>query len=141
VFVISEQDMTSRIAIFVSAAALTLAPAMLAQEGSVSPGFDFASSASQPSVASQNPKPRSIQGQRDVLELMADKLDLSGQQKGQVEALIGYEHQQLAALHQHLDLSDEQKSAQFQQIRRQTKEQFVAILTREQRREFESLMR
>jgi Spy/CpxP family protein refolding chaperone len=132
--------MTSRIAIFVSAAALTLAPAMRAQQASVSPVFEFAG-ASQPPVASQNLKQRSIQGQCDVLELMADKLDLSMQQRSQVEALMGHEHEQLAALHQHVDISDEQKSAEFQQIRRQTKEQFATILTREQRREFESLMR
>jgi Spy/CpxP family protein refolding chaperone len=128
--------MTSRIAIFVSAAALALAPAMLAQQAR----FEFAG-ASQPPVASQNLQPRSTQGQCDVLELMADKLDLSMQQKSQVEELIGHEHQQLSALHQHLDVSDEQKSTEFQQIRRQTKEQFAAILTREQRREFQSLMR
>jgi Spy/CpxP family protein refolding chaperone len=128
--------MTSRIAIIVSAAALALAPATRAQQAR----FEFAG-ASQPPVASQNLQPRSIQGQCDVLELMADKLDLSMQQKSQVEALIGHQHEQLAALHQHIDISDEQKSAQFQQIRRQTKEQFAAILTREQRREFESLMR
>jgi Spy/CpxP family protein refolding chaperone len=133
--------MTSRIAIFVSAAVLALAPAMRSQQANASPGFDFASSGNQPSVASENLKARSIQGQRDVLELMADKLDLSMQQKSQVEELIGHEHQQLSALHQHLDVSDEQKSADFQQIRRQTKEQFAAILTREQRREFQSLMR
>jgi plasmid maintenance system antidote protein VapI len=133
--------MTCRIAIFVSVAALALGPAMRAQQATVSAGFDFASSASQPSVASQNLKPMPLQERRDVLELVADKLDLSMQQKSQVETLIGHEHQQLTALHQHIDISDEQKSAQFQQIRRQTKEQFAAILTHEQRREFESMMR
>jgi Spy/CpxP family protein refolding chaperone len=133
--------MISRIAIFVSAAALALAPAMRSQQANPLPGFDFAGSGNQPSIASENLKARSIPGKCDVLELMADKLDLSMQQKSRVEELIGHEHQKLAALHQHIDISDEQKSAEFQQIRRQTKEQFAAILTREQRREFESSMR
>lgn len=122
--------------------ALAIAPAMAAQEANSAPAaFAYTSRPSQPAVGSQTQKPRSIQGQRDVLELVGDKLDLSNQQKYQLETLMGHQHQLLAALHQHTDMSDEQKSEQFQQIRRQTKEQFVAILSRQQRHEFESMMR
>jgi len=73
--------------------------------------------------------------------MMADSLDLSRQQKDQLETLLERQRDLLVALHQHAEVSDQQKSAQFQQIRCQTKEQFAAMLTSQQRREFESMTR
>ena len=132
--------MKSRIFILVSVGALTLGPMVLAQ-ASGGPAFSFSGSNSQPSVSAHDLKPRAIEGQRDVLELMADSLDFSSRQKSQLSTLMGRQHDLLAAMHQHTDLTDEQKSAQFQLIRRQTKEQFVAMLTQQQKKEFQSMMR
>ena len=132
--------MKFRIANLISAGALLLAPALLAQQASVSPEFAFGKG-SQPSAVSKSVTPRPIQGQRDVLELVGANLHLSVQQRSQLETLMGHQHELLAQLHQRAELSDEQKSTEFQQIRRQTKEQFVAILSHQQRREFESMMR
>ena len=133
--------MSFRIAILLAAGALTIGPGINAQQPGVSTGNAFASRPTEQTTAQQNRRPRTIQGQRDVLEMIGENLELSHQQKYQLESLIGRQRQMLTALHQHTDLSDEQKSAQFQAIRRQTKEQFVAILTRQQREEFESMMR
>lgn len=140
VFVI-EQYMKLRIFILVSAAVVTLGPMVLAQQAGSGSAFSFSGSNSQPSVSAHDFKPRAIEGQRDVLELMADSLDFSSDQKSQLSTLMGHQHDLLAAMHKHTDLTDEQKSAQFQQIRRQTKEQFVAMLTQQQKKEFQSMMR
>ena len=133
--------MTSRIAILISATALAITPALAARQAGASAEFGFASNTNTSSSASPSAKSRSIQGQRDVLEMVGDSLRLSIPQKTQLQTIIGHERELLASLHQHLEMSDEQKSAEFQRIRRQTKEQFVAILTSEQRREYESMVR
>jgi hypothetical protein len=127
--------------ISILASTLAIAPLVLAQQPDNSPSFSFTGTNNQPSAATHDLKPRTIEGQRDVLELMADNLDLSSQQKSELSALMGRQHELLAAMHQHTDLTDDQKSAQFQQIRRQTKEQFVAMLTQQQKKEFQSMMR
>jgi plasmid maintenance system antidote protein VapI len=141
VFALLSPNMKFRIVNLILAGALLFASALLAQQASVSREFAFAGNESQPSAASKSGKPRPIQGQRDVLELVGEKLQLSVQQRSQLETLMGHQHELLAQLHQRAELSDEQKNAEFQQIRRQTKEQFVAILSHQQRREFESMMR
>lgn len=114
---------------------------MSAQQSGVSPAFAYGSPLSAVPVISQTAPQRRVEALRDVLEMMAENLDLSHQQKDQLETLLGRQHELLAALHQHTDLSDQQKSAQFQEIRRQTRQQFAAMLTPQQRREFESMMR
>ena len=76
-----------------------------------------------------------------MLELMADKLDFSAQQKLQLQKLIDREHQSIAELHQNTQMTDEQKSANFQQIQAQTKGQFVAMLAPGQLREFKKMTR
>ena len=121
--------------------AMVLAPAMHGQQAGLPQGFAFASAPNVPTSTAKTAHPRTIQGQQDVLELVAQNLDLSHQQKYQLETLLGRQHDLLLALHQHTDMSDEQKSAQFQEIRRQTKEQFAAMLTPTQRRNFESMIR
>lgn len=141
VFALSSPNMKFRIANLISAGALLLSPALLAQQASVSPEFAFAGNGSQPSAVSKSVAPRPIQGRRDVLELVGENLHLSVRQRSQLETLMGHQHELLAQLHERAELSDEQKNAEFQQIRRQTKEQFVAILSHQQRREFESMMR
>lgn len=133
--------MKFRIANLIMSGALVLAPAIYGQQTGVPQEFAFASVPNVPTSTAKTAQPRTIQGQRDVLELVAQNLDLSHQQKYQLETLLGRQHELLVALHQHTEMSDEQKSAQFQEIRRQTKEQFVATLTPTQRRNFESMMR
>lgn len=133
--------MKFRIDNLILGAGLVLAPAVHAQQAAVAQGFAFADPSNTPISVSKTAPPKAIQGQQDVLELVAQNLNLSHQQKYQLETFLGHQHDLLVALHQHTEMSDEQKSAEFQQIRRQTKEQFAAILSREQRREFESMMR
>lgn len=128
--------MKTRLFIIVSAGAFGLAPAIAAQEAGRVPVFAYAN---QPSLASAPSQPSLAP--HNVLEMMSDKLDLSGQQKLQLQTLIERRQQLLAALHQHTELSDDQKTAQFQRIRQQTKEQFAAMLTPEQKRDFEKMMR
>ena len=110
-----------------------------AQMSNAGPGFNFASQPSQP-VSTQAGEAQ-FRGSRDVLELMADKLDFSQQQKLQLQKLIDREHQSIAELHQSTRMNDEQKSTTFQQIQAQAKEQFVSILTPLQQREFRKMMR
>jgi len=103
------------------------------------PAYNFASQPTQP-ISAQAGEAQ-FKGSRDVLELMADKLDFSDRQKLQLQQLIDREHQSIAELHQNAQMSDEQKTASFQQIQAQTKGQFVAMLTPGQHREFRKMMR
>ena len=126
--------MGPRLAILISAGALALLfglPARAAEKASIS-------YPSQP--ASKVAQPTGIQGQRSVLEMVAEQLDLSDGQKLELQNLLQAEQEQVAALHQDLDSTDAQKSARFRQIRQQTKDRFVAGLTPEQRREFNRIM-
>ena len=121
------------LAILLSAGALTLAsglPADAAEKASIS-------YSNQPAKAAQSVV---IQGQRNVLEMVAEQLDLSDGQKIELQSLLQKEQEQVAALHQDLNSTDAQKSARFHQIRQQTKSSFIAVLTPEQRREFNRIM-
>jgi hypothetical protein len=54
----------------------------------------------------------------------------------QLRTLIERQQQMVSALHQSNRLDDQQKQIESEQIRQQTKEQFIAMLTPEQRRQF-----
>lgn len=126
--------MGPRLAVLISAGALALSsslPARAAEKASISYPSQPASKAAQPAV---------IQGQLNILEMVAEQLDLSAGQKIELQNLLRAEQEQVAALHQDLDSTDAQKSARFHQIRQQTKNSFVAVLTGEQRREFNRIM-
>ena len=116
-------------------------PVLMAQQAIPTPAMAFAgTSIGAGSTAAKLPS-QPIRGERDVLEMVAERLDLSMEQEHQLESLLGSERQSVAQLHHQTELSDEQKSIEFQQIRRKTKERFASILTRTQRQEFESMMR
>ena len=126
--------MGPRLAILISAGSLALSsslPARAAEKASISYPSQPARKAAQPAV---------IQGQLNILEMVAEQLDLSAGQKIELQNLLRAEQEQVTALHQDLDSTDAQKSARFQQIRRQTKNSFVAGLTADQRREFIRIM-
>ena len=126
--------MGPRLAILFSAGALALAsglPARAAEKASISYPSQPATKAAQPAV---------MQGQRNILEMVAVQLDLSDGQKVELQSLLQKEQEQVTALHQDLKSTDAQKSARFHHIRQQTKSSFVAILTPEQRREFDRIM-
>jgi Spy/CpxP family protein refolding chaperone len=72
--------------------------------------------------------------------MVAEQLNLSDGQKLQLQNLLQAEQEQVTELHQDLKASDAQKSAKFRRIRQQTKGSFVAVLTPEQRREFNRIM-
>jgi hypothetical protein len=130
--------MKSTIAIMISAGVLAVSPAMSAQQAQGS--FSYASTPGQPSAAARIGKQPLIQGQRDVLELMGDKLELSASQRLQLRSLLDRRQEQVTALHQNVQLSDDGKREEFQQIKRQTREDFLAMLTAPQRREFSRMM-
>jgi len=115
------------------------AVAAAAQTSGAGPVFNFASEAALP--VSTQAREAQFKGSRDVLELIADKLDFSDQQRLQLQKLIDREHQSIAELHQNTQMTDEQKSANFQQIQAQTKGQFVAMLAPGQLREFKKMTR
>ena len=126
--------MGPRLAILFSAGALALMsglPGRAAEKASISYPSQQTTKAVQPAV---------IQGQRNVLEMVAEQLDLSDGQKIDLQSLLQKEQEQVAALHQDLNTTDAQKSVRFREIRRRTKNSFVAVLTADQRREFNRIM-
>jgi hypothetical protein len=124
---------------FLMSVYLATALMAVAQTRNAGPSFNFASQPTQPVSAEAGEA--QFKGSRDVLELIADKLDFSDRQKLQLQKLINHEHQSIAELHQNTQMSDEQKSTTFRQIQAQTKEQFVAMLTPGQQREFTKMTR
>jgi hypothetical protein len=72
--------------------------------------------------------------------MVAEQLDLADGQKIELQNLLQEEQEQVAALHQDLNSTDTQKSVRFREIRRQTKDRFIAVLTEEQKREFNRIM-
>jgi hypothetical protein len=131
--------MKSRIAIMISAGVLAISPAMHAQQAQ-SGSFSYTSAPGRASAAAQVGKQATIQGQRNILELMADHLELSSSQKLQLRSLLDHQQEQVSALHQDIQLSDDGKREQFQEIKRQTREDFLAMLTAPQKREFSRMM-
>lgn len=126
--------MGPRLAVLISAGALALSfglPSRAAEKASISYPSQPATKAAQPVV---------IQGQRNVLEMVAEQLDLSHGQKIELQGLLQKEQEQVAALHQDLSSTDAQKSTRFREIRQQAKNSFVAALTADQRREFNRIM-
>ena len=126
--------MGPRLAVLISAGTLALSfglPAGAAEKASISFPSQQAAKAAQPVV---------IQGQRNILEMVSEQLDLSDGQKVELKNLLRTEQEQVTALHQDLNSTDAQKSATFHQIRQQTKSSFVAVLTPEQRRELNRIM-
>ena len=130
--------MGPRLAILFSIGALALLPSLPVQ--AAEKGSMAYASVSQPATKSQTTEPTLIQGQRNVLEMVADQLDLSNEQQSELQNLLQRQQEQVAALHEDLTSSDAEKSAKFHQIRQQTKQQFVAVLTRDQKREFNRIM-
>ena len=128
--------MGPRLAILPSAGALALLsglPADAAEKASTS-------YPSQSAVKTSGAQPALIQGQRNVLEMIAEQLDLSDGQNIELQNLLQLEQQRVAALHQDLNSTDAQKNARYRQIRQETKNGFVTVLTVEQRREFNRIM-
>ena len=131
--------MNSRIAILVAAGAFALAPAMRAQNAATAT-FAYANQPSESVSASALRQPRPAQGQRNILELVADKLDCSNEQRLQLQGLLERQQESLNALHHDVGVNDDQKRARFQEIRQQTKQQFIAMLTPDQKRDFARMM-
>src|SRR5579885_838453 len=65
-------------------------------------------------------------------ERMAQALNLTDEQKSQIQPILQQQRQKLEALRNDNSLSQEQKREQFQQIREQTRSQINAILTPDQ---------
>jgi hypothetical protein len=126
--------MKFRMLIIVLAGALSLTPLVAAQSGRQA--FAFAGPTGRDSITTLASQQRYSQGQRNILELMADRLDFSGQQSSQLQILMGRQQQMLAALHQNSRLDDQHRQELSEAIRQQTKDQFIAMLTPEQRRQF-----
>lgn len=127
--------MGPRLAILISAGALALAsglPARATEKGSIL-------HPSQPAIKSPA-QPALIQGQRNILEMVGERLDLSDGQKLELQNLLQAEQEQVTELHRDLKSTDAQKNARYRQITQETKSSFVSVLTAEQRREFNRIM-
>ena len=127
--------MGSRLAFLISVGALAMASALAARAAEKAP----ISYPNQPAIKSPA-NPAVVQGQRNVLEMVAEQLDLSDRQTLQLQNLLKAEQEQVTELHHDFKATDAQKSARYRQIRQQTKDSFVAVLTPEQRREFNRIM-
>jgi len=128
--------MGPKLALLFAAGALTLLPGLSARAAEKAP----VSYSTESRLKSLPAQPALIQGKRSVLEMIAEHLDLSGVQKIDLQNLLDEEQKQVAALHQDVKSTDAQKSAKFHEIRQKTKDSFVAVLTPDQRREFNKIM-
>jgi len=76
------------------------------------------------------PTPRGFNG-------TAHELNLTDQQKSEVEALLKVEREQRQAIRNNSSLTPEQKRDQLRQLRRSTHDQVLAVLTPEQQQRFQ----
>ncbi len=72
-------------------------------------------------------------------ERMAQALNLTEEQKSQIQPILQQQRQKLEALRNDNSLSQQQKREQFQQIREQTRSQINAILTPDQQQKMQQM--
>lgn len=130
-----------RIAIIVSSGMLAVAPASWAQRAVAAPVFAYASTPAGATATSTIHRQHPSEGQRNVLEMIADNLDFSAAQRSHLQSLLDRQQDSLVTLHQSTEANDEQKRLAFQKIRQQTKQEFVAMLTPAQKRAFADMTR
>jgi len=71
-------------------------------------------------------------------ERMAQQLNLSDQQKSQIQGFKQAERQQAASIKDNASLTPEQKREQFQQLRKSTHQQVLGVLTPEQQQQMKA---
>ncbi len=74
-----------------------------------------------------------------MFDRMAQQLNLTEQQKSQIQPILQAQHQQMGALRSDTSLTAEQKRQRAKQIREQTHSQIQAILTPEQQKQLEEM--
>jgi Spy/CpxP family protein refolding chaperone len=72
-------------------------------------------------------------------ERMAQQLNLSDQQKTQIQGFKQAERQQAASIKDNASLTPEQKREQFKQLRQSTRQQVLGVLTPEQQQQMNAL--
>ena len=87
----------------------------------------------------QQLKDMRAQAQQRGLDRMAKALNLSDQQKQQIQPILEAQHQQLDALRNNTSLTSDQRREQSQQLRQQTQSQINNILTPEQQQQAQQM--
>jgi len=86
-----------------------------------------------------DPKARMEERLHDRLEHLTKALNLTDDQQTEIAALFHKEGEELRDLFQNQDLSDDDKKAQFKEIREKFHAQIAALLTPEQQETFKQL--
>jgi len=113
-----------------SLTALALAPLARADEPPATPPAE--------PPAGDHPHPgRGMRGDR--LKMLAEKLQLTDDQKAQVKTILNGDETQMKALRDDDALSEEDRRAKFMALRKSTHDQIRALLTPDQQKTFDSL--
>lgn len=127
------KTMFSRLGFLALAVALLAAPAVRAQTGN--PPEQPSNPPQQPNATPEANEPRG--GDREGLR----DLDLSEDQKKQIQAIHQNEKQQLEAIRNDPSLTPAQKREKAKEIRRNSNKQISGLLTPEQRRKWKQIRR
>ncbi len=127
------KTMFSRLGFLALAVALLAAPAVRAQTGN--PPEQPSNPPQQPNATPEANEPRG--GDREGLR----DLDLSEDQKKQIQAIHQNEKQQLEAVRNDPSLTPAQKREKAREIRRNSNKQISGLLTPEQRRKWKQIRR
>jgi Spy/CpxP family protein refolding chaperone len=95
----------------------------------------FAADANSP-AAHRDRRPGPGQNARDAMQGLSERLNLTEEQKAAIKPIMAAETNELKAVHQDGSLSNEQKAAKIQEIRKNSREKINAILTPEQQKKF-----
>jgi Spy/CpxP family protein refolding chaperone len=88
----------------------------------------------------QQQQPRGRLGHRgERMQMMAEKLNLTDQQKQQVKDLRQKTMEQARAIRNDSSLSDADKKQKLQDLHKQTREQFLSMLTPEQKQQLKEM--
>lgn len=93
-----------------------------------------------PAQTSQSPSGQDAAAKRPARMHLLKSLNLTPQQKTQMKAIRADRKNQLQALRNNATLTDQQRQAQFHQIRRSTHRRMVALLTPDQRAQLKQMI-
>jgi Spy/CpxP family protein refolding chaperone len=119
---------------------LLLPLASIAQEQQTQQQTPSQSQSTQSQTDDQQQHRMARRGHRgESMEMMAEKLNLTDQQKQQVKDLHQKTMEQARAIRNDSSLSDADKKQKLQDLHKQTREQFLSMLTPEQKQQLKEM--
>ena len=103
------------------------------------PASTTSSSDSSAPAAPSDQAPKKKRGGNRMLSMLAEKLNLTDDQKAKVGAILKDDMAQMKTIHEDTTLSDDDRKAKNEALRKSTHDQIRALLTDEQKATFDAM--